>query len=491
MKKIAVIGSGYSGLTCAALLAKQGYNVELFEKHSVLGGYGDGFEKKGFTFHTSVYRFPSTVYTILDQVLDLTYDNFLYYYMQYHINDRKILIDDDLLNVLRREFPHQRVNVEQFKEKMNDVLDILNEIDQSGGNILSISVERLKEYLIFTKRTIETVLIEFFGEDALFANVFYALFDLTADMSAITIPATLCVGKDTPENKMVFGGGKQVIADLETLFLQFEGTIHRRKEVSATLIDDGSLTELQFKNGETYSNFDYVVWANDYNNFYRLNNEQYWNPKLRNDFIPSSSSFGIWLGLDQPFESLGISETYHSIYIGDRTFYSKVAQQKIPVETEFLMVSFLYSKDSKSTPENKSQLCLGFAMNFDFMKECQTHGIYKDVKKEIEELFIALLKEYFPIIDETKVICKASATPLTYERYTHNRKGSMYGFEKKQEFVISSQRHETTNTSIKNLFFCSQWTSIAGGTYGAVKEGIRAANHILSLDNKETYQYQE
>lgn len=490
MKKIAVIGSGYSGLTCATLLAKKGYKVKLFEKHSVIGGYGDGFKKKGFTFHTSVYRFPSTVYTILDQVLDITYDNFLYYYMQYHINDRKILINDDLLNILAREFPYQRANLERFKKKINYVLAILNTIDQAEGNILSVSVECLKEYLTFAKRTIETVLIEFFGKDALFANVFYALFDLTADMSAITIPATLCVGNDTPENKMVLGGGKQVIEDLEKLFLTFGGKIHRRKEVSATRIIDGSLTELQFKNGELFSSFDYAVWANDYNNFYLLNNEHYWDPKLRNDFTPSSSSFGIWLGLDQPFETLGINETYHSIYIGDRTFYSKVAQKKNPVETECLMISFLYSKDPKSTPENKSQLCLGFAMNFDFMKECQTLGIYNDVKKEIEEIFIALLKEYFPI-DENKIICKASASPLTYERYTYNRKGSMYGFEKKQDFVISSQRHETTNSNVKNLFFCSQWTSIAGGTYGAVKEGIRAANHILSLDNKDIYQYQE
>ena len=37
-KKIAVIGSGPSGLTCAAFLAKEGYKVTIFEKHSMLGG---------------------------------------------------------------------------------------------------------------------------------------------------------------------------------------------------------------------------------------------------------------------------------------------------------------------------------------------------------------------------------------------------------------------------------------------------------------------
>ena len=37
-KKIAVIGSGPASLTCAAFLAKQGYQVTIFEKHNKLGG---------------------------------------------------------------------------------------------------------------------------------------------------------------------------------------------------------------------------------------------------------------------------------------------------------------------------------------------------------------------------------------------------------------------------------------------------------------------
>lgn len=37
-KKIAVIGGGPCGLTCAAFLAKRGYNVTIYEKHQKLGG---------------------------------------------------------------------------------------------------------------------------------------------------------------------------------------------------------------------------------------------------------------------------------------------------------------------------------------------------------------------------------------------------------------------------------------------------------------------
>lgn len=37
-KKVAIIGGGPAGLTCAAFLAKQGYKVTIYEKHSTLGG---------------------------------------------------------------------------------------------------------------------------------------------------------------------------------------------------------------------------------------------------------------------------------------------------------------------------------------------------------------------------------------------------------------------------------------------------------------------
>ena len=37
-KKIAIVGSGPCGLTCAAFLAKKGFNVTIYEKHEMLGG---------------------------------------------------------------------------------------------------------------------------------------------------------------------------------------------------------------------------------------------------------------------------------------------------------------------------------------------------------------------------------------------------------------------------------------------------------------------
>ena len=50
MKKIAVIGSGFAGLTSAIELASLGYKVTVLEKNSTLGGRARKFKSNGFTF---------------------------------------------------------------------------------------------------------------------------------------------------------------------------------------------------------------------------------------------------------------------------------------------------------------------------------------------------------------------------------------------------------------------------------------------------------
>jgi len=50
VRKINIIGSGFSSLSAACHLAKRGYQVEVFEKNSSLGGRARQFQKDGFTF---------------------------------------------------------------------------------------------------------------------------------------------------------------------------------------------------------------------------------------------------------------------------------------------------------------------------------------------------------------------------------------------------------------------------------------------------------
>jgi len=50
LKKAVVIGAGFSGLSAATFLAKEGWNVSIIEKHAMPGGRARKFSSHGFTF---------------------------------------------------------------------------------------------------------------------------------------------------------------------------------------------------------------------------------------------------------------------------------------------------------------------------------------------------------------------------------------------------------------------------------------------------------
>lgn len=71
-KTIAIIGGGVGGLATAALLAKDGYAVHLFEKNKHLGGRANILKEKGFTFDLG----PS--WYLMPDVFERFFNNFEY-----------------------------------------------------------------------------------------------------------------------------------------------------------------------------------------------------------------------------------------------------------------------------------------------------------------------------------------------------------------------------------------------------------------------------
>ncbi|MCD8193970.1 MAG: phytoene desaturase [Tannerellaceae bacterium] len=63
MKKVAIIGSGFSSLSAACYLAKAGYEVSIFEKNHTTGGRARQLKRDGFTFDMgpTFYWMPDVV----------------------------------------------------------------------------------------------------------------------------------------------------------------------------------------------------------------------------------------------------------------------------------------------------------------------------------------------------------------------------------------------------------------------------------------------
>jgi phytoene desaturase len=81
-KKIAIIGSGFGGLSLAIRLQAKGFQVTLFEKNSMVGGHAYHFKKDGYTFDMgpSLITAPEIIEKVfaaagkkMEDYLDLTY----------------------------------------------------------------------------------------------------------------------------------------------------------------------------------------------------------------------------------------------------------------------------------------------------------------------------------------------------------------------------------------------------------------------------------
>lgn len=159
MKKVIVIGSGFSGLVAASYLAKFGYDVTIHEKLSTLGGRARKFEAEGFTFDMG----PSWYW--MPEVFDKFYQEFG--------RSTKDFYD------LKRLDPSYKVFFENSTMELpanEEDLYKLFESYESGSS------EKLKKFLASAKYKYEVGMNEFVQKPSLSITEFFDLRIITSSM---------------------------------------------------------------------------------------------------------------------------------------------------------------------------------------------------------------------------------------------------------------------------------------------------------------------
>ncbi|MEM9000555.1 MAG: phytoene desaturase family protein [Bacteroidota bacterium] len=98
MLKVAIIGSGFSSLSCACHLAKLGYRVNIYEKNDRIGGRARQLKKQGFTFDMgpSWYWMPDIFDSFFGSFGKKTTD---YYQLEKLDPAYKIFFSDDTMTI--------------------------------------------------------------------------------------------------------------------------------------------------------------------------------------------------------------------------------------------------------------------------------------------------------------------------------------------------------------------------------------------------------
>jgi phytoene desaturase len=472
-KQISIIGSGFSALSASCYLAKEGYDVTIFEKNKTIGGRCRQFKKEGFTFDIgpSWYWMPDIFekffadfdkkrsdYFELDK-LDPAY--------QILFKDETITIGDTLEKIcieFERIEPGSSIALKQFISKAAKNYDIaINKVVLKPGRsplelITPETAMRVDQFF----KTISGEVRKNFKNTKLISTLEFPVLFLGAKPSKTPAfynfmnYADFGLGTWHPK-----GGMYNIILAIEKLAKSLGVTILTEHSIDKIHVVDGKAISVE-SNGKEY-NSDVILSGADYHHSetlldqqYRQYTEDYWNRKT---FAPSSLLF--YIGFDKKLKNV----RHHNLFF-DTNFETHAEEiydnPKWPSDPLFY-VNFPSVTDPSMAPEN-----------------CETGFFLIPIAPGIEDTE-ALRERYFDIIIsrfeklthqdiKNNIIFKNSFCVKDFVKDYNSYKGNAYGMANTLT-QTAFLRPKLKSKKVNNLYFTGQLTVPGPGVPPALISG--------------------
>lgn len=186
----------------------------------------------------------------------------------------------------------------------------------------------------------------------------------------------------------------------------------------------------------------------------------------------SEGCFTVYLGLNLPYDKIKeYMKVSHVAYfddasednIDDSDGYELFNKSSITLYSPSLM-------NPKLAPEGKSSLMIQafIPYNWGLNWGGGDKQIYKKLKDKVKEILIQKASVIIPDL-ASLIEFEDTATPLTYEKFTHNTDGatSAWSWNPKKRFY-KQPMGTAVNTPVKNLYIGSCWATQIGGVPSAI-----------------------
>lgn len=483
-KKIAVIGSGFSGLSTAAYLAKAGYDVSVFEKNSSIGGRARMFETDGFKFDMgpSWYWMPDVFERFYNQFGHTTSD---FYTLKRLDPSYRVFWQESAATDVPADY-NQLIELFESYDKgsgkrLKKFLDEAAYKYQVGINELvykpSLSITEFFDWRLLMglikmdvlknmashvrKVTHQEQLVSILEFPTLFLG---ALPENTPALYSLMNYADLVLGTWYPE-----GGMFEIVKAMKSICDEHGVKFYTSKEVISFKVEKNLVTQVEFADGS--ENVDGIVSSADYAHTEKLlplnarnYSDQYWDKRV---MAPSSLLF--YLGLNKKVDGL----LHHNLFF-DRDFKNHSHQIYTDPQwpTEPLFYVSVTSKTDKSVAPDG----------------CENVFILIPLASGLEDS-IELREKYFNIVAERikhkigidireHVIYKKSFAMNDFVSDYHAFKGNAYGLANtlKQTAIL---KPSIKNKKLKNFFYTGQLTVPGPGVPPSIISGEVAAGLIV------------
>ena len=277
------------------------------------------------------------------------------------------------------------------------------------------------------------------------------------------------------------GGSMPMSKALEARYRELGGEIHFNKRVARILTSDNKATGIRLVDG-TEERADRVISAADgHATLYDMLDGKYLDAATREPYEKwpiFHSLLYIALGVNRRFDEIPQSVSGFSFPLREPVVLGDKLRDRLPVH--------IYNQDPTMAPEGKNSIIIMLESDIEYWKDlAKDRNIYVQKKDEVAGLIISLLEQRFPgIAGQVEVV--DVATPITFERFTGNWKGSFEGWliTPENAYTLTKPMKQTV-PGLKNFYMCGQWVEPGGGLPTSVMSGRRLMKQICREDGRK------
>ncbi len=489
--KVVVIGGGIGGLTAAALLARRGYQVKVYDQAIVPGGCASTFKRRGFTFDVGATQVaglePGGIHHRIFEELNIDLpaathcDPACAVFLPGETEPINVWRDPEQWRAERqRQFPGS----EPFWQKLSDLFEYSWQFQandpvlppRNPWDIWQLATALRPKTLLTVPYTFSTVgqLLRGYGlanDQRLrtFLDLQLKLYSqVDADQTALLYAATALGVSQAPQGLFHLQDSMQVLSDqLVTALERNGGELHMRHTVEKIQLDNGQPRRVQVRNqktGETWLEAaDHVVANVTVQDLVQLLGEAAPTGYAhRVEKLPSASgAFVVYLGVDRAAIPDNCPPHLQFLYDYDG-----------PIgENNSLFVSVSHPGDGRA-PEGMATV---IASSFTDVQAWAQAADYDALKAQYTEQAIARLHTYFDLKPDHLIHVEAG-TPRTFARYTARQLGRVGGIG--QRVPTFGPFGFANRTPIKNLWLVGDCTHPGEGTAGVSYSALTAVRQI-------------
>ena len=505
---VVIIGAGISGLTAAALLSKANLKVCVLERHYLIGGYLQGFERNDFIFDTAIHWLNQcgengTVSKVFDYLGKDYPKPLAMHKIHRHLSDK---IDytltnnpEDLKKELIRDFPNEENGINKFFDTAKKVAAISLKFPQLFRSTETMGrIEKIKftfrkikigfplvKYVFYSgEKGMKKGLGKFFTDEKLLS-----FWSTEKDLLSCLFPIAWAYNNDY-QNPPI--GGSQVFPKWLSEQINYSNGTELRlnAKVSEILVTNNKFEGVKYiSRAKEYTVFGkHLIAACDTDVLYTKLLPQSSVPKeiiekLNNSEL-YSSSVTISIALNCPSEDLGFKPELTLVCNDSNSREEHSAGDPYKAAISVLSPSI---RDKSMSPDNKGILTLYVPawMNYEnnWRTEINSKGemlrtdAYKALKEQYAQVIIDRVSSKLCPTLRNHILFYEVATPVTYHRYSQNKNGTMMGTRPGKINMQSKVAHY--KTPINNITVGGQWAELGGGVPIAVKAAYNASLIVL------------